>query len=153
MDEGATAVSAVGAMVQLHGNVTSKGKDGTGISVSAWDLVDPVVGAMVKADGKITAYTQLRMKGIPVEESEHSEESVYAGYYAFTDETNTIWAMPGSFIKIVVSGSDSNPAPNPQTGDSSNMLFWLILGIGAIAIFVMQAIVVEHCRVMQYKYL
>lgn len=136
-DEGATAVSAVGAMVQLHGNVTSKGKDGTGISVSAWDLVDPVVGAMVKADGKITAFTPLRMKGMPVEESEHIAESPYAGYYAFTDGTNTIWAKPGSFIKIVVSGSDSDPTPNPQTGDSSNMVLYALMlfsGAGIITI-------------------
>lgn len=154
-DEGATAVSAVGAMVQLRGNVTSKGKDGTGISVSAWDLVDPVVGAMVKADGKITAFTPLRMKGMPVEESEHSEESVYAGYYAFTDGTNTAWAKPGSFIKIADSGSDSDTDPdsvsNPQTGESTNSALWVMLGISVLAIIVIQAIVVKRRKKMPYK--
>lgn len=139
-EEAATAVSVAGALVQLRGNVTSVAKDGTGISASEWDLVDPAVGAMVKTDGKITAYTPLRMKGMPVEEGEHIAESPYAGYYAFTDGTNTVWAKPGSFIEIADSGSnsdsdsDSDPAPNPQTGDSSNMVLWFMLGISASAV-------------------
>ena len=128
-EEAATAVSVVGALVQLRGNVTSEGKDGTGISASAWELVDPIIGAMVKADGKITAYTPLRMKGMPVEESEHSKESVYAGYYTFTDGTNTVWVKPGSFIKIADSGSDSDPTPNPQTGDTFPVIPLLMLAV------------------------
>jgi hypothetical protein len=134
-DEYATAVSATGALVQLRGNVTSEGKEGTGIHASAWDLADSVVGAMVKSDVKITAFKPLLIKGIIVEESEHSNESVYAGYYTFTDGTNTVWAKPGSFVKI--SGSDSDTTPSPQTGDASNIVLYTFILFSSAGIIAM----------------
>lgn len=134
-DKYATAVSATGALVQLRGNVTSEGKEGTGIHASAWDLADSVVGAMVKSDVKITAFKPLLIKGIIVEESEHSNESVYAGYYTFTDGTNTVWAKPGSFVKI--SGSDSDTTPSPQTGDASNIVLYTFILFSSAGIIAM----------------
>lgn len=42
--------------------------------------------------------------------------------------------------------TDSNPSKIPQTGDSSNIVLWFMLGIGALTIIIMQAIVVKKRR-------
>lgn len=99
MDKNATAVSAVGAIVDIYGDVTSTGNDGTGISASAWDLEDPVLGAEVKIGGNITAYTPLRIESLSVEEGEHTGELSEYGidYYIFSDGMSTVRAKQGSF--------------------------------------------------------
>ncbi|MDD4238455.1 MAG: hypothetical protein PHT62_07855, partial [Desulfotomaculaceae bacterium] len=79
-DEDALAVSSSGADVHIQGGVTSTGEGGTGINASAWDLVDPAVGANVTVDGKISADTPLRIESLPVEESEHTEKTTKEGY-------------------------------------------------------------------------
>ncbi|MDD3654775.1 MAG: hypothetical protein PHO01_11440 [Desulfotomaculaceae bacterium] len=116
----ATAVSSSGADVHIQGNVTSSGQDGMGIYVSAWKLVDPAEGAKVTVDGKISAATPLRMESLPVEESEHTETTTKEDYYTFTDGTNTVWAKPGSFQRVVTGSSGggrgtSAPVETPKT--------------------------------------
>jgi hypothetical protein len=65
MDEGTTAIYAVGGSVTVEGNVTATGINGTAISASKWDLIEPTAGAFVMVDGKITAYTPLRIESLP----------------------------------------------------------------------------------------
>ena len=98
----ATAVNSSGADVHIQGNVTSSGQDGTGIYAAAWDLFDPAEGAKVTVDGQISAATPLRIENFPVEESEHSETTTKEDYYTFTDGTNTVWAKPDSFQRLVI---------------------------------------------------
>lgn len=116
--EEATAVSSSGANVHIQGNVISSGQDGTGIYVSAWELVDPAESAKVTIDGKISADTPLRIEGLLVEESEHTETTTKEDYYTFTDGTNTVWAKPGSFQRAVTytvtfakNGGDTQASP------------------------------------------
>ncbi len=88
--------------MHIQGNVTSSGQDGTGIYAAAWDLFDPAEGAKVTVDGQISAATPLRIENFPVEESEHSETTTKEDYYTFTDGTNTVWAKPDSFQRLVI---------------------------------------------------
>jgi len=97
-DEGATAIFAVGGSVTVDGNVTATGINGTAISASKWDLIEPVAGAFVMVDGKITAFTPLRIQSLPVGENEHTGETAVFGHYIYTDGTNTVWAKEDSFV-------------------------------------------------------
>ncbi|MDD4239237.1 MAG: S-layer homology domain-containing protein [Desulfotomaculaceae bacterium] len=114
-DEDALAVSSSGADVHIQGGVTSTGEGGTGINASAWDLVDPAVGANVTVDGKISADTPLRIESLPVEESEHTEKTTKEGYYTFTDGTNIVWAKPGYAQWSKNSSGGRGPVETPKT--------------------------------------
>lgn len=139
-DEDAAAVSSSGADVHIFGDVYSTG---TGISATSWDLENPAVGANVTVDGNINASTHLMIENLPVEESKHTENTTKEGYYTYTDGTSIVWAKPGSFVKTAdpapvptaQTEDSSNPASNPQTGDSSLPLtLWLLLGVSALAL-------------------
>jgi uncharacterized repeat protein (TIGR02543 family) len=113
-EDGAAAVSATGAVMELHGDLLSNGSSGTGISASAWDLTGPAVGAVITAEGNITADTPLRIEGLPVEESEHAEETTKQGYYTLTDGTSTVWVKPGSLISMDTNAKTPSIIAHPQ---------------------------------------
>lgn len=127
--EGANAVHSTGGMVYVYGDITADGKNGTGIYAESWDLTDPATGAMVKADGKITAFTPLKLDGMAMNENEHENNSTYQGFLTFSDETNFVWTAEGSFVILT--------PQSPPTGDVSGIIhysFLLLITAGIINI-------------------
>lgn len=114
MDEGTTAIYAVGGSVTVEGNVTATGINGTAISASKWDLIEPTAGAFVMVDGKITAYTPLRIESLPVGENEHTGETAVFGHYIYTDGTNTVWANEESFVSTNPNAQSPGIISHPQ---------------------------------------
>lgn len=113
--EGASAIYAVGGSVTVDGNVTATGINGTAISAGKWDLIDPAVGAFVMVDGKITAYTPLRIESLPVGENEHTGQTAVFGHYIYTDGTNTVWAYDENFVSTNPNAQAPSIITHPQS--------------------------------------
>ena len=113
-DEGASAIYAFGGSVTVDGNVFANGINGTAISASKWDLIDPAAGGFVMVDGQITAYTPLRIESLPVGENEHTGETAVFGHYIYTDGTNTVWANEESFVSTNPNAQAPSIITHPQ---------------------------------------